>query len=80
MERENVTISLPAPLIKEAKHLAVDRGISLSKLVGTLLEEQLDSGRRYQEAKERALKLMKRGFPLGLDSQPRPTRDELHER
>jgi hypothetical protein len=76
----NVTVALPADLVKEARHLAVDRGLSLSAFVATLIEEKVESPRRYEAVGEQALKRLQQGYPLGLGEKVPWTRDELHER
>ena len=50
METQNVTVSLPASLVREARHLAVDQGISLSRFIAQLLEERVEASRRYRAA------------------------------
>ena len=79
MASENVTVSLPAETIKKARHLAVDRGMSLSKLVAEIIEEKLGSSTSYEEAQSRALAQMREGYPLNLNERTW-TRDDLHER
>lgn len=80
MAQQNVTVSLPADLVREARHLAVDRGVSLSRYLALLLEAQVDSHRRYREARERQLALLDQGLPLGTQGYIRWSRDTLHER
>jgi hypothetical protein len=80
MAQQNVTISLSADLVREARHLAVDRGVSLSKFLALLLEEQVEGARQYRQARDRQLELLKRGLPLGTRGQTTWTRDTLHER
>ena len=36
----NVTLSLPDDLLREARHLAVDQGVSLSRFVAMSLEHR----------------------------------------
>lgn len=93
MAQQNVTISLSDNLVRQARHLAVDRGVSLSKFVAMLLEERLaatreyeqaeervTATREYEEARDRALKRMKKGLPLGTNGVITWTRESLHER
>ncbi len=91
MERQNVTISLPAEVVREARHLAVDKGLSLSKFLGLLLEEHIEAKKRYDAsheeirkqynaAREQELRALKEGLPLGTHGKISWTRDELHER
>jgi hypothetical protein len=75
-----VTLALPAELLREARHLAVDRGVSLSRFLALLLEEQVAAGRRYQAARERQLRLLNEGLPLGTEGRIDWKRDQLHER
>ena len=77
----NVTVSLPEDVLKAAKHLAVDRGVSLSKYIAELIEKQVGDESWRREARERQRQMMAKGFPLGIPDKPnRWTRDELHER
>ena len=78
--RQNVTISLPVELVREARHLAVDRGLSLSSFLAALLQEQIEMAHAYRGARERQLKLLERGIPLGTQGSVSWSRDELHER
>ena len=80
MEQTNVTLSLPAHLIKAARHAAVERGVSLSRFLADHLERMLLADRTYEEAKGRALAHMREGVRMGVGSRPRWMRDELHER
>jgi hypothetical protein len=80
MAQQNVTLSLPAELVREARHLAVDRGVSLSKYLALLLEEQVAARRQYREARDRHLQILERGFDLGTQGQITWSRDSLHER
>jgi hypothetical protein len=74
----NVTLSLPDDLVREARHEAVDRGLSLSRYLAELLEHHLESRRRYREAQERMRRRMAEG-PLYI-GEITWTRDDLHER
>lgn len=80
MKQQNVTISLPEDLVREARHLAVDQGISLSKFVANLVAERVRSRQEYEEARERHLSILKEGLDLGTHGQVPWTRDELYER
>ena len=80
MDRLNVTVSLPADLVKEARHLAVDKGLSLSAYLADLLEEQVRAGQEYRAAREAGLARLRKGYPLGTNGKITRTRDELHER
>lgn len=76
----NVTISLPEETIKLARHIAVERGTSLSGLVAEYIEEIVERDQRYTTARARALERMERGTPMGLERTPHWRREDLHER
>lgn len=92
----NVTLSLPDPLIREARHRAVDRGISLSRYLSDLLAEHLSKSSAYEEARQRHLAAVASGeydgamkrmmadidnaIDRGTNGKITWTRDELHER
>ena len=80
METQNVKLSLPRDLVRKARHVAVERGVSLSALVGSCLEEVVAPGPAYEQARDRAIARMRQGLPMGVGEQPVWTRDELHER
>ena len=76
----NVTISLRDELVKEARHLAVDKGVSLSKYIASILEEELGKERSWGEARERQRRMMAEGLHIGMPEKVTWTRDQLHER
>jgi hypothetical protein len=78
--RENVTLSLPADVLRKARHLAVDRGVSLSRYLSQVLEEQVSNHEEYQRAKERWRQRVREARSLGSEGRIGWTRDELHER
>ena len=80
LKNQNVTLSLPKNLLREAKKIAIDRDTSLSKLLADLLTDLVEKSDEYEAAKHRQLELTKRGHDLGLNGQTTWTRDELHDR
>ena len=76
----NVTVSVPDHLLREARHLAVDEGISLSRFVALSLQQRVEAVRGYQVARDRQLALLRQGFDLGTQGDVRWARDSLHER
>lgn len=80
MQHQNVTVSLSAPLLREVRHMAVDQGVSLSRFIALLLEQEVQGRRRYHAAKERQVALLRAGLPLGKDGRISWERSELHER
>jgi hypothetical protein len=79
-QRRNVTLSLPRSLIREAKVRAARRDLSLSAFLRKSFERAIQEDIDYEEAKVRALKIMEKGFDLGLKDRIPWTRDELHDR
>ena len=80
MEKQNITLSLPKGLLRKAKTLAVMKDRSLSDLLRETLEEKVKEETGYQRAKDRQLKLMRKGFDLGTKGALPVTREELHDR
>lgn len=80
MERRNITLSLPKELIKQAKHLAVERDTSLSGLLSELLEQLVRNEMAYREAAKRFKRRLKKGFNLGTKGQITWKREDLYER
>ena len=80
METQNVTLSLPKDVLKEARLLAVERNTSLSRLLAEYLLRAVREDARYEAAQKRIQARLRRGFDLGTGGVTRHTRDELHER
>ena len=80
MERRNITLSLPKEVIKAARHIAVERGTSLSGLLTGYLEHIVRKDDAYQEARARFRERLKKGFNLGTKGHVSWTREEVHER
>lgn len=80
MEKQNITLSIPKEILREAKHLAVDRGISLSGFLVEALEERVKRLSQMRRAAERQRTLMRSGLKLGTKGKIRWTREDLHAR
>ncbi len=80
MERQNVTLSMPKPLLRKAKVLAASREKSLSELLRESLEEKIRNASGYNQAKKRQLKLLNKGIDMGTKGNLSVSRDELHVR
>ena len=76
--RTNVTVTLDADLLREAKILAARRGTSVTSLLAEQLERLVREDQDYEQARERSLARLAGGFDLRW--QPAKTRDELHDR
>lgn len=79
-ERQNVTISVPSAVVRQARVIAAERGTSISALLSGMLEELVEAERGYGEAERRSLERLRKGFDLGTGGRPAASRDELHER
>ena len=77
MAKTNITLKIDTDLLKKVKILAAQRESSITALITDLLEEKLEKDLDYEQAKQRALARLEKGYDLG--SQPVP-RAELHER
>lgn len=80
MEKQNVTIAVPKEILKKAKHIAVNRQTSLSRLLAEALEDIVERDDAYKKAKDRQLASMKKGFNLGTKGKITWKREDLHAR
>ena len=80
MEKQNVTLSIPKTVLKQAKIVAASQDKSLSQLMRESLEEKVREETDYNNARKRQLKLLKKGLDLGTGGQVKASRDELHAR
>ena len=76
--KQNITLSIDKNLIREAKILAAQRQVSISRLLSQELQKLIEDTKDYEWAKRRALNLIDEGFHLG--GEITATREELHER
>jgi plasmid stability protein len=75
----NITFSLPAELVREAKIYAAQHDTTVNALVRELLEEKVSAESRAQAAVKRLLQLSKEG-PLSHVDPGTIRREELYER
>jgi hypothetical protein len=80
MEKRNLTLSLPYPLVNKAKELAVKESRSLNEYVRQAIEEKIVRESGFDKARERQLRLLKGGFKLGTKGRRPAEREDLHER
>lgn len=80
MKTQNVTLCVPKATLHQAKLIAVQQQISLSRLLTGLIEELVRSERRYEGSRRRHLAVLERGYSLGTRGQASASREELHER
>ena len=78
MEKQNVTISVSKDILKKAKHIAINRQTSLSRLLADALEDIVEREDTYNRAKARQVAAMKDGFNLGVKGKIDWKREDLH--
>ena len=76
---EKLDISLDSEIAQWARHKAADEDVSVSELIGRLLEKEISDAywRAYEQWKRLPRDL---GAPEPIDASKRFTRDEAHER
>ncbi len=79
MATRNITLSLPAELVKQAKVYAAQHDTSINAIVRELLEEKVSQEARVRAAVERFLEIAKRG-PYFTADPGSIRREELYER
>ncbi len=80
MIKQNVTLSLPKSLLKKAKVIAASKEKSLSEFLRESLEMRIREATGYRKARERQLKLLKKGIDFGTEGRIAISREKLHER
>ncbi len=75
---KNVTITLDEQTAAWAREEAARQGLSLSRLVGEMLHQRMQSSRRYDQAMRRYLS--QAPVPLKPADARYPTRDALYDR
>lgn len=76
--KANITLKLDTDVLREARILAAEEGLSVSGLLAAKLDEIVRRRKGYDRSRKRAVARLHKGFDLGWTA-PR-SRDELHER
>jgi hypothetical protein len=76
--KTNITLKVDTDILREARILAAEEGVSISGLLATTLEEIVRRRKGYDRSRRRAVARLRKGFDLGWT--PPRSRDELHER
>ena len=79
-ERRNITLSMPVHMLRRARKVAAEKGLSLSGLMLQALQEMISRKHGYEEALCQETAIMKKGLPMNTMGKKIWTRDELHER
>jgi hypothetical protein len=65
VKSQNLTLKLPADMVRKIKVVAAERGASISGLLAEKLEELVGEGAEYEAARRRALEWLAQGWHLG---------------
>lgn len=79
-ERQNVTVSIPSGLVRQARIIAAERGTSVSAMLSAMLEELVEAEHGYRQAEQRSLALLSESLDLGTGGEISVSREELNER
>jgi hypothetical protein len=74
----NVTITLEEEVALWIRIEAAKQETSVSRLVGEMLREHMQTGAAYEETRRQFFSIAPR--PLGPGGAPLPTREEVHDR
>lgn len=80
MEKRNLTLSLPYPLVNKAKEMAVREERSLNEYVRQAIEEKIVRSSGFADARKRQLCRLKDGFGMGTKGRRPADREAIHER
>lgn len=75
---KNLTITVDEEALRWARHEAAEKGTSVSKLVGQMLEREMRQTDAYWKAFARWKQISAKG--LDVDAENRMSREEAHER
>jgi len=76
--KQNITLAVEKKLLKRARAIAAERGLSVSALLSSELARLVEQEGRYQRAQARALARLR--SPVSLNFGRKPDRDSLHDR
>ncbi len=81
VKRQNVTLSLPEPLLRRFRVYAAERGESMTRLMTEAIREVLEGGpdREREKKKRRLMERIRNAPDLGTKGKADWTRDDLHE-
>lgn len=79
-EYQNITLALPREILIKVKHIAIDRQMSVTKLVSNVLEDIVSREDSYKKAKKHYMEFISDHSQLNTGGTIQWKRDELHER
>ena len=74
----NITLSIDEAILRDARVMAAERGLSVSAFLRRELIQLVEAQRGYGKARECAVRRLRRGTSLGAGRLPR--REDLHDR
>lgn len=80
MDTQNVTLSLPRPLLRRVRIAAAKRDTSISALLAASLEDLVRRDEDREVATQRFLARARSGYDMGSQGRLSLSRDELHDR
>ncbi|MFY9802171.1 MAG: hypothetical protein WA211_04450 [Candidatus Acidiferrales bacterium] len=76
--KANITLKLDADVLRDARILAAEEGLSVSALLSAKLDEIVRQRKGYDRSRKRAVARLRKGFDLGWVAPG--SREELHGR
>jgi hypothetical protein len=76
--KQNITLAMEKRLLKQARALAAERGLSVSALLSGELARLVEREGEYRRAQTRAVARLE--SPLHLNFTNKPSRESLHDR
>jgi hypothetical protein len=80
MEKRNITISLPKPLLKRIKITSATEDKSMTVFIEEAIEERLRRSREYNIEKLKHMKILDRGLNLGTKGNIKLKRENIYDR
>jgi len=77
---QNITLSVPKSILQKAKILAVKKNVSLSSLLTQTLATLVFEDENYEKARQRNIRLLRKGLDLGTGGKATWSREDLHDR
>lgn len=79
-KHQNVTLSLPKPLLQQLRVYAAERNRSMTSIMTDAIRALLDNQDEKEKAMRRAIDRMRNAPDWGTGGKITWTRDEIHER
>jgi metal-responsive CopG/Arc/MetJ family transcriptional regulator len=80
MEKRNITISLPKPLLKKVKIISATEEKSMTLFIEEAIEERIRKNKEYEDGRLKHLKVLEDGLNLRTKGNIGTKRETLHER